>query len=183
MPDEPAQEPEAARRARSRRRADRRRLNLSTPATPPSGVPTFESVREKIETRYGTAIGAAELDAETPEGRTVEEQYDARQRAAAERLAQIRESMRKPTRTLSSRIRRPGSQPGTRRRPARPAATARRPAPARAVCADSSTSAPTLTVVERQSWSQAADSVIGLPMGVDDGERRAPVGAQTRRHR
>jgi phage shock protein A len=60
------------------------------------GVPTFDSVREKIETRYGTAIGAAELDAETPEGRTVEEQYDARQRAAAERLAQIRESMRKP---------------------------------------------------------------------------------------
>ena len=62
----------------------------------PGGVPTFESVREKIETRYGSAIGAAELDAESPEGRTVEEQYDARQRAAAERLAQIRESMRKP---------------------------------------------------------------------------------------
>lgn len=61
-----------------------------------SGVPTFDSVREKIETRYGTAIGAAELAAETPEGRTVEEQYDARQRAAAERLAQIRESMGKP---------------------------------------------------------------------------------------
>lgn len=60
------------------------------------GVPTFDSVREKIETRYGTAIGASELDAETPEGRTVEEQYEARQRAAAERLAQIRESMRKP---------------------------------------------------------------------------------------
>jgi phage shock protein A len=60
----------------------------------PSGVPTFESVREKIETRYGTAIGASELAAETPEGRSVEEQYDARQKAAAERLAQIRESMR-----------------------------------------------------------------------------------------
>jgi hypothetical protein len=59
-----------------------------------SGVPTFDSVREKIETRYGTAIGGAELAAETPEGRSVEEQYDARQRAAAERLAQIRESMR-----------------------------------------------------------------------------------------
>lgn len=58
-----------------------------------AGVPTFDSVREKIETRYGTAIGAAELAAETPEGRTVEEQYDARQKAAAERLAQIRESM------------------------------------------------------------------------------------------
>jgi phage shock protein A len=61
----------------------------------PGGVPTFESVREKIDTRYGTAIGAAELDAESPQGRTVEEQYDARQRAAAERLAQIRESMGK----------------------------------------------------------------------------------------
>jgi phage shock protein A len=59
----------------------------------PGGVPTFESVREKIENRYGTAIGAAELDAESPEGRTVEEQYDARQRAAAERLAEIRKSM------------------------------------------------------------------------------------------
>lgn len=69
-------------------------------ATPPdpgydsAGVPTFESVREKIETRYGTALGAAELAAETPEGRDVEEQYEERQRAAAERLAQIRESMR-----------------------------------------------------------------------------------------
>jgi phage shock protein A len=59
----------------------------------PDGVPTFESVREKIETRYGTAIGATELAAETPEGRSVEEQYEERQRAAAERLEQIRKSM------------------------------------------------------------------------------------------
>ena len=62
----------------------------------PDGVPTFESVREKIETRYGTAIGAAELASETPEGRSVEEQYEARQKAAAERLARIREAMRRP---------------------------------------------------------------------------------------
>lgn len=59
-----------------------------------SGVPTFESVREKIETRYGTAIGASELAAETPQGRSAEEQYEKRQRAAAERLAAIRESMK-----------------------------------------------------------------------------------------
>lgn len=59
----------------------------------PDGVPTFESVREKIETRYGTAIGATEMAAETPEGRSVEEQYEERQRAAAERLEQIRKSM------------------------------------------------------------------------------------------
>jgi phage shock protein A len=62
-----------------------------------SGVPTFDSVREKIETRYETSIGAAELDAESPEGRSVEEQYQAREREAAERLAQIRESMRDDT--------------------------------------------------------------------------------------
>ncbi len=59
-----------------------------------SGVPTFDSVREKIETRFGAAQGAEELAAETAEGRSVEEQYEERQRAAAERLAKIRESMR-----------------------------------------------------------------------------------------
>ena len=59
-----------------------------------AGVPTFESVREKIESRYTTALGGAERDAETPEGRDVEKQYEERQRAAAERLAQIREAMR-----------------------------------------------------------------------------------------
>lgn len=58
-----------------------------------AGVPTFDSVREKIENRYATAQGSAELDAETPEGRSVEQQYEERQREAAERLARIRESM------------------------------------------------------------------------------------------
>jgi phage shock protein A len=62
----------------------------------PSGVPTFESVREKIETRYGTALGSAELDAETPEGRSAEEQYEARQRAAHDKLEEIRASMHQP---------------------------------------------------------------------------------------
>jgi phage shock protein A len=72
----------------------------ATPGTTPpdpgydsAGVPTFESVREKIENRYATSLGDAELDAESPEGRCVAEQYDERQRAAAERLAQIRDSM------------------------------------------------------------------------------------------
>lgn len=89
MPDEPSSEPEPATAP----------VEPAAPVEPvdtgytPGGVPTFESVREKIETRYGTSIGAAELDAESPEGRTVEEQYDARQRAAAERLAEIRKSM------------------------------------------------------------------------------------------
>jgi phage shock protein A len=59
-----------------------------------SGVPTLDSVREKIEGRYQTSLGAEELDAESPEGRDVDDQYEARQRAAADRLAEIRRSMR-----------------------------------------------------------------------------------------
>jgi phage shock protein A len=96
MPDEPTPEPEPA---VPEPEAAAEAAPSPAPAQPvdtgytPGGVPTFESVREKIENRYGTAIGAAELDAESPEGRTVEEQYDARQRAAAERLAEIRKSM------------------------------------------------------------------------------------------
>jgi phage shock protein A len=58
-----------------------------------AGVPTFESVREKIERRFETSVGAQELDSETPEGRGVEQQYEDRQRAAADRLEQIRRSM------------------------------------------------------------------------------------------
>jgi len=93
--DEPTPQPEEA---------TSEALEPTPPAPPPAeaadtgytpdGIPTFESVREKIETRYGTAIGATELAAETPEGRSVEEQYEERQRAAAERLEQIRKSMR-----------------------------------------------------------------------------------------
>jgi phage shock protein A len=95
MPDESTPEPEPAAEATPSA------APAATPAEPvdtgytPSGVPTFDSVREKIETRYGTAIGATELDAESQQGRTVEEQYDARQRAAAERLDEIRKSMHK----------------------------------------------------------------------------------------
>ena len=79
MPDEPAETPNAAQ---------------PDPGYDSAGVPTFESVREKIETRYATSLGATELDAESSQGQSVEEQYEERQRAAAERLAQIREAMR-----------------------------------------------------------------------------------------
>ena len=61
-----------------------------------AGVPTLEGVREKIETRYGTALGATELAEETPEGRTAAEQYEAQHKAAAEKLKEIRDSMRQP---------------------------------------------------------------------------------------
>lgn len=58
-----------------------------------AGVPTVDSVREKIESRYQTSLGAQELAAETPEGRSVDKQYEDRQCAAADRLEQIRKSM------------------------------------------------------------------------------------------
>jgi len=69
--------------------------NLDTGYTD-AGVPTLEGVRDKIETRYGTALGATELAEETPEARTAAEQYEAQQKAAAEKLEEIRASMRKP---------------------------------------------------------------------------------------
>lgn len=81
MPDEPSTAPDPAPGAAETGYTD-------------SGVPTFESVREKIENRYATSLGSAELAADTPEGRSTEEAYDARQKAAAERLEQIREAMR-----------------------------------------------------------------------------------------
>ncbi|ETZ97683.1 hypothetical protein I546_7063 [Mycobacterium kansasii 732] len=85
MPDEPAAQAD---------QSDAGSTAGYDPGYDPAGVPTFESVREKIESRYATAMGAAELDADTTQGRSVEEQYEKRQRAAAERLARIRESMR-----------------------------------------------------------------------------------------
>jgi len=61
-----------------------------------AGVPTLDGVREKIETRYGTALGATELAEETPEVRAAADQYEARNKAAAEKLEEIRASMHKP---------------------------------------------------------------------------------------
>src|SRR4030081_258633 len=77
MPDDPTPPPEPVEPAPVPTDAD--------PGYDKSGVPTFDSVRERIETRYGTAIGGAELAAETPQGRTVEGQYQGRQRGAAGR--------------------------------------------------------------------------------------------------
>ena len=58
-----------------------------------AGVPTFDFVRDRIEGRAATALGQGELDAETPEGRTLAQQEADRDEAARERLAQIRRSM------------------------------------------------------------------------------------------
>jgi hypothetical protein len=57
------------------------------------GVPSLDYVREKIETRYATSIGAAELAENTAEARSVEEQEAERERAAKAKLEEIRRSM------------------------------------------------------------------------------------------
>lgn len=59
-----------------------------------AGVPTFEHVRDKIEGRYATAIGATELAEETAAGRSIAQQQADRDAAARERLEQIRRSVR-----------------------------------------------------------------------------------------
>ncbi|MEV3959918.1 hypothetical protein AB0M34_03315 [Nocardia sp. NPDC050193] len=58
-----------------------------------SGVPTFGSVRDKVERRFGTAFGARALGRPSPAGRGADEQWEAREQAARERLAQIRTSL------------------------------------------------------------------------------------------
>ncbi|WP_420753031.1 hypothetical protein [Rhodococcus sp. O3] len=58
-----------------------------------AGVPTFEAVRDKIEKRLGTAMGAEELARETEPARTLEEEFEDRKKAAADKLAEIRRSM------------------------------------------------------------------------------------------
>ncbi|MEE2060058.1 hypothetical protein [Rhodococcus artemisiae] len=58
------------------------------------GVPTFDSVRDKIERRAGTAIGMEELAHESATGRTLDEKYEDRKKAAADKLDEIRRSLK-----------------------------------------------------------------------------------------
>ena len=67
--------------------------DLGTPDYTDEGVPTFDFVRSRIEGRAATAEGRRELDAETPEGRTLAQQEADRDAAARDRLEQIRRSM------------------------------------------------------------------------------------------
>jgi hypothetical protein len=59
------------------------------------GLPTFDYVRDKIEGRVATSIGAAELAEGMQSGPSPDEQFEAREQAGRDRLEQIRRSMRK----------------------------------------------------------------------------------------
>ena len=94
-PTTPATESEAEKSAASTPLPPVPTPNIDTGYTD-AGVPTLDGVREKIESRSGTALGATELAEETPEVRTAAEQYEAQHKAAVEKLDEIRASMRKP---------------------------------------------------------------------------------------
>lgn len=59
-----------------------------------AGVPTFDFVRDRIENRVATSVGSQELADATPEGKAVEDQFEARKKAGQDKLEEIRRSMR-----------------------------------------------------------------------------------------
>ncbi|MCW2720316.1 hypothetical protein [Pseudonocardia sp.] len=71
----------------------------SAPQPPPApdydehGVPSLDYVRDKIEGRFATSLGMGELAAETPQGRSLEEQEAEREKAAKAKLEEIRRSL------------------------------------------------------------------------------------------
>ncbi|CAM3585768.1 PspA/IM30 family protein [Tsukamurella ocularis] len=61
-----------------------------------SGVPTFDHVREKIERRTTTALGAEELAHGTTAGQDAERAFAEREKAAKAKLEEIRRSLGSP---------------------------------------------------------------------------------------
>lgn len=68
-------------------------LHQMSELTAPGDVPTLGEVREKIERRYATALGQAELANNSVEGRMIEVQKSTLDMAGSARLEQIRASM------------------------------------------------------------------------------------------
>jgi phage shock protein A len=74
-------------------------LDKPLPQAPPgdydeAGVPSFDYVRDRIENRAATSVGSQELAGATPEGKAVEDQFEARERAGRDKLEEIRRQMR-----------------------------------------------------------------------------------------
>jgi phage shock protein A len=57
------------------------------------GRPSFDYVRDRIEGRVATSVGATELADETPQAKSLQEQLDEHEKAAKEKLDKIRESL------------------------------------------------------------------------------------------
>ncbi|RZQ59862.1 PspA/IM30 family protein [Amycolatopsis suaedae] len=69
-------------------------LNRMTELAAPGNTPSLEEIREKIEKRYTTALGSAELAQNSVQGRMLEVQHSTTQLAGHSRLEQIRASMK-----------------------------------------------------------------------------------------
>ena len=68
-------------------------LRQMTELAAPGNTPSLEEVRDKIEKRYTTALGSAELAGNSVQGRMLEVQQSTTQMAGSSRLEQIRASM------------------------------------------------------------------------------------------
>lgn len=69
-------------------------LTQMTELAAPSNTPSLDEVRDKIERRYSTALGQAELAQNSVQGRMLEVQHSTTQLAGHSRLEQIRASMK-----------------------------------------------------------------------------------------
>ena len=69
-------------------------LQSMSELTAPGNTPSLEQVREKVERRYATALGSAELAQNSVQGRMLEVQQASVEMAGHSRLEQIRASMR-----------------------------------------------------------------------------------------
>jgi phage shock protein A len=70
-----------------------RSLESMSSLAAPGNTPSLDDVRERIERRYATAMGRAELAGNSVEGRMLEVQKSTLDMAGANRLDQIRQSM------------------------------------------------------------------------------------------
>ncbi len=68
-------------------------LNQMSELAAPGNVPSLEEVRDKIEKRYATALGAADLAKNSVQGRMLEVQASTTNMAGQQRLEQIRASL------------------------------------------------------------------------------------------
>ena len=98
-----------------------RSLESMSALTAPADTPSLDEVRERIERRYATAMGRAELASTSVEGRMLELQKSTLDLAGASRLEQIRASMagEKLGATPAAEPGGPGGGPGQRGPPRR----------------------------------------------------------------
>ncbi|MGC5329432.1 PspA/IM30 family protein [Micromonospora sp. DT62] len=100
-----------------------RSLESMSSLTAPANTPSLDEVRDRIEQRYATAMGRAELAGNSVEGRMLEIQKSTLDSAGSSRLEQIRSSM--AGEQLGGKQERPGVE-----QQAQPAAPAADPAAA-----------------------------------------------------